>query len=138
MESGETSKIAKTTTVGTTQKRRANAQQPSSETRHDGLLVDYGKFTNLTKEVLKNANVMRAKNIRSPIKSPSIKYGIHGARNSNAFSPDSMGTASHLGGGGGSFSIPPQSARISTQNGSVRNSKITKKMPESPSFNIGR
>ena len=27
--------------------------------RHDGLLVDYSKFSDLTKEVLKNANVMR-------------------------------------------------------------------------------
>ena len=104
-------------------------------TRHDGLLVDYSKFTNITKEVLKNANVVRAKNVRSPQKaSGGSIYGE--ARNSYAFSPDSTGcNASQLA----AFSIPPMSARIQTQqNGAARNHKIARKAPESPSLNIGR
>lgn len=113
-------------------KRQTLGDKESQFTRHDGLQVDYSKFTNLTKEVLKNANIVRAKNIRSPAKAPSI----HQPRNSNPFSPESMGTLSQHGGGG--LSIPPMSARMSTQNTATRNQKITKKHPESPSLNLGR
>ena len=35
-------------------------------TKHDGLYVDYGKFENLTKGMLKNANILRQKSINSP------------------------------------------------------------------------
>ena len=34
--------------------------------RHDGLFVDYDKFNDLAKDMLKNANVVRQKDIRSP------------------------------------------------------------------------
>jgi len=34
---------------------------------HDGLYVDYEKFNHLAKEVLKKANVLRQKNLRSPV-----------------------------------------------------------------------
>ena len=49
-------------------KRRAALVAEDDMTRHDGLLVDYSKFSDLTKQVLKNANVLRNKSIKSPVR----------------------------------------------------------------------
>lgn len=96
-------------------------------TRHDGLLVDYSKFGDLTKEVLKNANVLRQKSINSPTQ------GLHtGSRNTYMLSSMRSRDGSRSPSGGAGLSIPPMSARMSSPAGSTSNHLVLKKIPETP------
>mgnify|MGYP007004904024 CR=1 FL=1 len=97
-------------------------------TRHDGLLVDYSKFGDLTKEVLKNANVLRQKSINSPTR------GFLHSSSRNAYMLSSMRSRddSRSPSGGAGLSIPPMSARMSSPAGSTSNHLVLKKIPETP------
>lgn len=76
--------------------RRKVALTTSEKAHQDGLNVDYNKFTNLTFEMMKKTGVVRNKSIKSPVKD---------------FVKGSAFANSQLG---GSISIPPMSARLSS------------------------
>ena len=112
-------------------KKRRVAPQGEDLARHDGLLVDYSKFSDLTKEVLKNANVLRQKSIKSPVRD----FPSPNTRNAYVFSQNrSRQDSPSFAAGGHGFSIPPMSARVSSPTGSTTsNHLVRRKVPETPS-----
>ena len=98
-------------------------------TRHDGLLVDYSKFSDLTKGVLKNANVLREKSLKSPSRGAGV---INPTNSRNAYMLSSMRSregSPSVGGVGTGLSIPPMSARMSSPSGSASNHLVRRKAP---------
>ena len=63
---------SKNVNTSVSRRRKALESENAELNRYDGLLVDYGKFSNLTKGVLKQANVVRQKSLRSPRFSCSV------------------------------------------------------------------
>ena len=59
-------------------KRQGNNEVDDIFLKHDGLFVDYNKFGDLTKDMLKNSHVLRNKSIKSPTR---INQNSTGSRN---------------------------------------------------------
>ena len=84
--------------------------------RHDGLYVDYSRFSDITKDMLKNANVVRNKSIKSPQKLQSQASRTRNIPRTNIFSQGNSPSleSSQLG---ASFTQQSVSARLSSSHG---------------------
>lgn len=99
-----------------------------NDMKHDGLHIDYNKFNELAKGVLKDANVLRQKSIHTSNKiernsgvNRSMAGGIPYSQNSSQLNDP--------------ISIPPMSARLSSQGNSQ---VVRKRFQETPQWFQGR